>query len=343
MLFHHFFMFDGWRGEGNVYTYLLSYDKYSVPLFLGIVGKLCVALFAFTAGYALWLSRGPKTNWRKIFLRIAKILVAYWLIFAIFLIIGYFLGMKLPNLKTVFLNAFGLRMEVLKLSVVFGWFVFFYILLQLTSPIIIYLFTRFNDFWKDLLLWACSFPILYFAGFTHLMDFYTFIPAFLGLLAAKYKIFSWLNNRFSHYPIIAFVCAILLVFIIRFFLCINHFYMIQFYDSFLCVVFIYSSIEIIHRIKSRWLTKVLVFIGLNSMNIWFLHGIFFMGNNSIQTILYSPKYWLAIFCWGLIMTLMASIICNKLQEPLINSVSKLLSSSKYYPPRIPTQKKLKNK
>lgn len=70
------------------------------------------------------------------------------------------------------------------------------------------------------------------------------------------------------------------------------------------------------RQKVSWIKKFLVFLGSYSMNLWFLHSIFFTGSRPLQSILYWPQLSVAILAWGLMFLLPAAILCSNVQHHL---------------------------
>lgn len=76
-------------------------------------------------------------------------------------------------------------------------------------------------------------------------------------------------------------------------------------DGIFSLLFIYAVLNIFNCLNSRMLRSVFMLLGRYSMNLWFLHGIFFMtavGGN-IQHFLYWPRYSIFILLWGLVLLL----------------------------------------
>ena len=67
-----------------------------------------------------------------------------------------------------------------------------------------------------------------------------------------------------------------------------------------------------HR-ASEWL----LLAGANSMNIWFLHGLFFTASRPLQPLLYLPRVPLLIVAWGLLVLLPLSMACGVVQRRLL--------------------------
>ncbi len=94
---------------------------------LAMFSKLCVAIFAFNTGYAMWTKQESYT-YSKITSRIFNFLIQYWVICILF--IGYALlaGDTLPTLKQFGFNLFGVKTSTTEfVSCGFAWYVYFYI------------------------------------------------------------------------------------------------------------------------------------------------------------------------------------------------------------------------
>lgn len=63
-------------------------------------------------------------------------------------------------------------------------------------------------------------------------------------------------------------------------------------------------------------------VGSLSMNIWFLHGIFFSGHCVLQPLLYLPKYSILVVVWGLTLLLPAAWLISRLQKALLHMLFK---------------------
>ena len=64
-------------------------------------------------------------------------------------------------------------------------------------------------------------------------------------------------------------------------------------------------------------------LGRYSLEIWFLHAIFFIGSESVQKIAYWPKYSVLILPWTLCILLPVAAIFQKAKALLTNLELKL--------------------
>lgn len=127
MIIHHFFGFKEFLVNGNSYVSLFSIGGIEFECILAAFGKLCVAIFAFCSGYAIWVVSSQYTSWPRIFKRIGKFLQAYWIICILFIVFGLCLGLRTPSIKDFGLNLIGLGTGPFSpyVNVVFSWYVAF--------------------------------------------------------------------------------------------------------------------------------------------------------------------------------------------------------------------------
>lgn len=62
--------------------------------------------------------------------------------------------------------------------------------------------------------------------------------------------------------------------------------------------------------------KILIFIGSVSMNIWFLHGLFFTGFRDLQPLLYYPRYSVLVFLWGLFLLIPSAWVISQIYKAI---------------------------
>lgn len=108
MLIHHFFGFKEFLVNGNSYASLFTIGGIEIERILAAFGKLCVAIFAFCSGYAIWAVSSQYTSWLRIFKRIGKFLQDCWIICILFIVFGLCLGLRVPSIKNCELNLIGL-------------------------------------------------------------------------------------------------------------------------------------------------------------------------------------------------------------------------------------------
>ena len=263
MLLHHAFTFPDWIVPGLPFHLSAVVSGYlQEPL------KLCVGLFAFISGWAYALRPHTlRSTWQSI----RRFLLSYWLVAIPVLAFAALFCGYVPTVKSVLLELFGLKNEVM----LFCWYVAFYI----CSLFLLLGIRRWLD--KGILpglIVGIILPIGVFMGceklvsgryplefFQHLKHWFPCITA--GYLCSRYDLFGRLPPvrskalRFLLAVLALFVCGVLRR-------------RITALDFVYAPILVYSLSRPI-REKCGPLTKAFVFLGRLSTNLWFLHCLFF--------------------------------------------------------------------
>lgn len=337
MVIHHFFGFKEFLIDGNSYVSLFSVGGIESERILAAFGKLCVAIFAFCSGYAIWAVSSQYTSWYRIFKRIGKFLQAYWIICILFIVFGLCLGLRMPSIKDFGLNLIGLGTGPFSpyVNVVFGWYVAFYCCLLLLAPFLLKLFLWRNNHSKKVgkSFLIDLFYLLAISAVVHVLsnsgfDFINPLPAAIcGLLTAKWNLFGLFNELKPAYRSMwVSVPVIFLLIPIRQGLIWYHLSFWGIEDGIFSLLFIYAVLNIFNCLNSRMLRSVFMLLGRYSMNLWFLHGIFFMTavGGSIQLFLYWPRYSIFILLWGLVLLLPIAMGVAVIQNKVWIMTSKAL-------------------
>ena len=98
MVWHHFFGFP--ERFGGDLRYIGGNIEYTIELYLGYFGRLCIAMYAFISGYGM-MAKSMQKNLKftediKLAIKqIIKFFIRYWIVFIIFVSIGFkFMGLK---------------------------------------------------------------------------------------------------------------------------------------------------------------------------------------------------------------------------------------------------------
>ena len=85
MFYHHFFGFPSWLASeiDFIHTYIAGK---CIEQGIASFGKICVGIFAFTSGYALFVQNESERSLKSIIKKAAIFLGNYWSIFLIFII-----------------------------------------------------------------------------------------------------------------------------------------------------------------------------------------------------------------------------------------------------------------
>ncbi|WP_418983752.1 acyltransferase family protein [Alistipes sp.] len=321
MFWHHFFGYNPGRNEA-IEFFTIPIGSVSLEGVVAVFCKLCVAVFAFNTGYIIWKRANDYLCYRKIFLRLLRFLLSYWVVCLLFLVVGYFIGHKLPSLTTFGWNLIGLSLsQDSGICVIFGWYVFYYIVLILLSPGLLLFYKR-TRIAVDLfslgvicLLFSRSIIALPFGSMQFLEPI---IVSVVGIMTAKYQIFSRIDKvlGFNKLPKIFF--ALIVLFFLRLGLVKSGvFYSIYVVDALLIVPFIYCMVSFF-RLSCMLIKNVGMTLGLHSMYFWFLHSFFFIDNLSVQKFLYFPYIPTIILIWGMAIMLPIAMFLGYFQNKLDN-------------------------
>lgn len=341
MIWHHFFGFNEWLSEGVSYNRNFGSIGYLLVNIPANSGKICVQIFAIITGYAIYINKEAYSNSNKRISRIFKFLISYWLIYAIFLFIGWINKDTLPTLNQFIKNLFGLDTSAFNpwINVSHAWYVSFYIELILLVPLLIKFFKK-GDLYHDilgsffLLLISVFLPLIPLDGALRgfLVNIHPIFCVGIGILSAKYEILERIHIKLiKRVPFIGLM--------IGFYLLLYLYYKLpQFFKMFDLVSNILGifteavlgfftvlvSLEIINRIKFKVIKNLLLLLGSLSLYLWFIHGIFHTGNHFLQAQIYSLKEPLLIFIVVLIITIPVAYSSATIHSLIWKKISKFL-------------------
>lgn len=142
MFFHHFFGFSTWLTTDNyfVHTYI---GGRCIESDIAAFCKICVAIYAFVSGYALFVQNSNAKNIKSIIKRIFSFLSNYWVIFCVFILFGIIFNEPFPPIDRFLLQCVGVTTATgfnwdyfNAIHPVFAWYVSFYILFLVISPLL---------------------------------------------------------------------------------------------------------------------------------------------------------------------------------------------------------------
>lgn len=283
------------------------------------VCKICVGLFTFLVGYGYWFNRPPE--WRNNLHRAWRLLSSYWLI--LFLLIlptaliwgGY--RFSLPNFV---LNSFGL-LENLNW---YSWYVAFYLYAMISMP----LYSRIIRRWPV----PGTLAVILFGPLVVLIMH--FIPG-RPEMWTEMNIYAW----FTYTPLLAVgylfaekrwiekLCvpadtlwrAVPLIILVLLFLTRSHWGFVLF-DIVYVPVMVVAVLWLVMDCQIKIIPKTLKALGVQSMNIWFLHSLFFCN--------YTAYVWSPLIDWvpqGYLQVLWIIILCYPLGM-ILDALHKLLGN-----------------
>lgn len=353
MFTHHFFRFLQWINDANMY-HGITINGIIVEQEIAFICKICVGLFAFTSGYAMFVNKNRYEKWSSCAQKAFKFLVQYWVVVAVFLVIGILLKEPLPTFKVFLLQSFGIHTMTgfdwsynTGIHSVFAWYVSFYLLFLLLHPLMRKL-SRFN-FWIDNIIYAvvlhgtCFVLMRQFDAWGGTDDLLKIVSSFatwgnvgiVGFLFAKYDMFAKMDNAVRKY-IKPSLLALLDVIMILAIMALR--YQTDTYltdtntitlDMIWAPILIYAFINFMNYIcvytrmnMGKIIEKGFVILGKYSMNMWFLHGIFFTPKKTLQWIAYFPKYPILILIWTLFLMFWCSVLIARLQNYILGKVTR---------------------
>lgn len=203
MIWHHLFNAPTWYSEGvgiDVRFGMLGNALVYIP---AATGNICVQMFAIISGYALFINPNAYGSWRSRGMRLLKFMAAYWMIFALFLLVAWFNDDSLPSWVQFIHNMVGLetKPEAAGVNVPFAWYVSFYIQFVILIPLLMWVFEK-GNIYQDILgmffLCALVYFLRQFPYDGTLKQFFSNIHPILcvglGILGAKYNVFEKLHT-----------------------------------------------------------------------------------------------------------------------------------------------------
>ena len=340
MLYHHLIGFDYWH---------LQFVVRCVPWMVSF-GKVCIDLFAFVTGVAFFVL---KDRYEKGSCRLEKgisFLLQYQLVCLIFLTIGLFCKEPMPDFPTLLKNLFGWETGVggtivdysiippvftpfgkQYINVCHAWYVFFYLLALAAYPLLARLSTG-KGMLADAGLLLLTFSLLrafaLLSGVSSLPfvdEFLDYLPIVaLGYLIAKNKAFEAFEKLPSYLSlgVGVFVCVATIV--IRYGETDAAEFPLR--AAWIYVPLLVYFFAKVGKTGAFFLKKVpklykvclffVTFFAANSMNVWYLHGIFNTPRQSLQWIAYLPRRSLLIVGWVLVLLSIVSFVLSFPQKML---------------------------
>lgn len=290
----------------------------------GLLFKICVPLFTFLVGYGYNFAK--QKNLKHGFKRIWHLLSYFWLIlFGIFLPIAIVCGHYHPTFPSLLAEMFGLESQLNW----FSWYVYFYIFAMILMPIFGRVVDRFSIFGGAsliLLSYAACFFIKLIPNWNSNIwtqaayDCFLCTPVMIsGYWMARYKIYSKFKVPKSPAWLLLYALIAIALFSIR------HFPYVTFLDFINIPIFIgviALSFELTSKsqvyIKSKeYFSFIFQHLGKESMNMWFLHALFFSTFTVSSAILINwvhPRFLYII--WIIFISYIFSLIITSVYELL---------------------------
>lgn len=294
MLYHH--LFSTPEALGIDYSSLLNINGINIELHMAWFFKICVGIYAFVSGYGLCRSLRTLTNKKKlnnvslpnnymfkmrmILGKLLSFYYDYWLVFFVFVPIGFIFFNKQFDIKEFLLNLIGFSSSYNGA----WWYVLQYLKMLIVLPFIDLLFTRFESkryriqwlFYVVLcVLFILLFRFLYPIEFGRFIEF--FQPAFflcfiIGYLISRFDIIEFLYKYLPNMLLsILGIIGLILVIVVR--VKIAKDASSAGLDFIFVPVFLFGVIILMNYFTK--ISKVLLFFGKYSTYIWLVHVFFY--------------------------------------------------------------------
>ena len=327
MLLLHLFCTKEYEG---LYTPIIFIANTPLIYYLALFGDCCVAMYCFCSGYGLFISyKNNKENYIKNnLIRIFKLYINYWIILFIFVIILGFLFGRTGEYPGDF-KTFILTFTAISPSYNGAWwFLTTYIILVLLSPLINKLVIKYNN----IFIISLSFVFYILAYIQRIKGVIVLdnvvlawivrqvalfgtsqLPFIIGSIFAHKKIYSNLYkiiNNIKYKNLLGTTLIILMI--------VAHgFFQTLFVAVFTGIVFIcvFNLMD-----KSKWLNRLLGYLGKHSTDLWLTHMFFYI--IFFKELVFAPKYSFLIFPWLIILCLMASYLINLIYDTFMGLLNK---------------------
>lgn len=320
MVIHHAYGFPQWHLKGSEWSNLLNYH-----ILIQNASIICVSIFVFITGGAYYINNNKTIKYS--IKKLVCFLGNYWYVQAILYIVAICLADYKPSIKSTVLEMFGINTNIM----FFCWYVSFYILLMMILPLYAYV-VKGNNIIKNIVV-----SIILYGGFRLVSLFILkgeilavfngvliYIPvAMSGYFIVKFDILNKIYNKFNiNISSILFgVGAILFVFIFG----AKHPFVKNISAGVVLVPVLFLAISLTGIFNSLKIRRLLEVLGKNSMNIWFIHGIFWGKElrSIFQPFAYCWKEPILVVCWILICCTVLSMLIEKSKNVLFkNLISK---------------------
>lgn len=326
MLYHHLFSTPEILGVS--YISLLNINGLNIETPMAWFFKICVGIYAFVSGYglfrALFAERNKNnvnsfwdcilTDYKVVLKKLLRFFLDFWLVFIIFMAIGFCFFKKEFVLSEFLLNFFGIK------STYNGawWYIFFYMKMLLALPLIDCFFMLFKDkkskisqilLYGILILALIIIYIVNHAFFSEMLEF--FMPAYsacfvMGYLISRFKVYEFAYKIIPEKLLyILGILGFLLVIVVRVKMAKDA--SSAGLDFIFVPVYAYGF-SVIMTLLPKF-SKIFEFFGKYSMFIWLTH-VFFYDHYAKNLVMLSGVS-IGIYLTLLVLSTFAAIVLTK--------------------------------
>lgn len=319
MISNHLFPIIEWIYPSNMYIGL-NISGRSVAALWGGFSKICVAMFAFLTGVAFYYSykSGIKKGYIHNLKKLPRFLLTYYLIILL-VYVPIIYGLRLRDFSLLELIRNILLMDTTYCRI--AWYVRFYVMAVVLFPFWMGLFVLIRKlglihgyvivYLIQVILYIFSIKL---CSSYYLQEYLFHIPLiWIGTMAADIKLFEKIDavldkkigNEYAKLGCSFVILAS--VFIMRGI--VKEIYMLATLDIIYApaVLFaLWQTILVMENLSIK-IVDILNLLGKYSLELWFLHAIFFIGSEKIQRLAYFPKVDIFILIW--VIAILCPIAC----------------------------------
>lgn len=316
MVCNHLFPIPEWIYPENRFISLAIGDK-TLAEYFGGFSKVCVAIFALLTGIAMFYTYSKGSlfcAYRHTLKKLPRFFLTYWLIlFTIYIpVIGIFGGDTSITIKDILWNLSGYETTYCKIA----WYVRFYFELIISFPAIVYAYINIKRIFRFDKTGICVLLGIMLLDFlannishlmpttlTYFVDEYLFYlqVVIVGFYIAEKNLFYHaavhMNNYSQTFQNFLSITLFVLCFLSRGLLKQIGYLNL---DCIYAPAVVFLAWNFLRRYSLSNFKQILTFLGRYSLEIWFLHAIFFIGNAAVQHFAYWPKISVLILVWVLL-------------------------------------------
>lgn len=338
MLYHH--LFSTPEALGIPYISLLHFGEINVELKMAWFFKICVGIYAFISGYglckSLYLNNLNKSTdkfyltcineYKLIIKKLWSFYTQYWLVFIIFVPIGFIFFNKIFIFDEFILNFIGLSSSYNGA----WWYVYQYLKMLMILPVIDMFFVVYKDKKQNIIkysIYGFLFILVIAEYIINKDQFYAifnyFQPAFLlcfiiGYFLSRFNVLE-LISRFISKNLFNVLGIILLVFVIVLRVKMAKDASSAGLDFIFAPCFCIGSLCLLNYLKK--LNRLLIVIGSYSTYMWLVH-VFFYDHYAKQLVMASHLS-LIIYLSLVLMSLGTAVVLTRFYQYLLRIIRKI--------------------
>lgn len=331
MICHHLFAFpERLDGINFVSATMPMFTGMTVASFLGLFGKICVALFTLLAGYGGYHTLAHCQSMSHAVARhILNLYKAFWQVFFIAVPISLFLGGERANpfVEDLIYSFLGLRFTYCNE----WWFITPFALLTVFSPVFFRFVDRKNAGLLTSFLWIiCANAVVYYiipsimrvpllsdfssgVFWTEVYTTLTLLPAYvIGMVLAKHNVLSAVKKACAQNGKMYVLPALIVIIALLFLHTVNWLA----YDFINATVFVVCLIVLLSTKLGRLIYPNLAKLGEESTYMWLIHSL--LCYHWCKSLIFAPKYAPLIF----VLLIILSYFSAKLVRLFYSAIAK---------------------